>query len=368
MERNLKESIVLLLSFIVYIFIFKITKLYTVELRANLVIMFSFLTAFFIFLDYRKIKIIKDLYFIKYIVIENIVLFLACFVFSFFMSNYLGYTFFYHFNDLVLFSPLIILFSVFLSFLGYREKSDLFLFSNKWFYIRKFVLKILFIPYIYGVIFETLNKILVIDSFYFRDIDYYFFLFGLLVDVAIGLFGYVFSSHLLKNEIKSVDGSVKGWLICMICYNPLLYFYEVFFSQVDNYTWKDWAVGEWYYYPWLALIVISWLIYSFSTYAFGFKFSNLTWRGLINTGTYHYVKHPAYLSKNIYWWLYTVPLFGVYGWDILNNVIALLVFNLIYYARAKTEEQHLMQFAEYREYNEWIKQNGLWAKFKKIWH
>ncbi len=361
----MKENLILLSFFLVYFLFFKDISNLTVESKANLIIVFSFISVFILFIDYKKIKIVKDINYIKAFFLEFLVFFLGCFLYSFFMSYFLNFELFYHFNDLLIYLPLILIFNIGLTFLGYREKNDLFIYGNKFLIFRKTVLKIFFIPFIYSATFDCLNRILMIDDWDLRYIDYYFYIFGLTIDVTIAFFGYAFSSNLLNNEIKSVDNTLKGWVVCIICYPPFFYFYQLFLSQADQYTWKDWAIGAWYYYPWLFLIVSTWIIYWMSTFSFGFKFSNLTWRGLVKTGMYYYIKHPAYLSKNIYWWLYTVPFFGVYGFDIITNIIALATTNLIYYARARTEEQHLMRFEEYREYNEWIKQNGLWAKFKK---
>jgi len=107
------------------------------------------------------------------------------------------------------------------------------------------------------------------------------------------------------------------------------------------------------------------LLYWFSHAHFGFKFSNLTWRGLVDEGLYRYFKHPAYLFKNIYWWLYTIPFFGVVGYDLFTNISVLILINLIYYFRAKTEENHLRKFKEYREYKKKLKNTGFFSRFNK---
>ncbi|MFK9985585.1 DUF1295 domain-containing protein, partial [Escherichia coli] len=48
-------------------------------------------------------------------------------------------------------------------------------------------------------------------------------------------------------------------------------------------------------------------IYAWATVAFGFRFSNLTHRGILTHGPYAFSRHPAYLSKNLFWWISTVP-------------------------------------------------------------
>src|SRR5690606_33230096 len=101
---------------------------------------------------------------------------------------------------------------------------------------------------------------------------------------------------------------------------------------------------------------------------FGLRFSNLSWRGLVNTGPYRYTKHPAYLSKNIYWWLHTVPFVGVASnMDLLRNLLGLSFVSMVYYIRAKTEEHHLMAFPEYHDYSQYINKKGLLARLKTSW-
>ena len=84
--------------------------------------------------------------------------------------------------------------------------------------------------------------------------------------------------------------------------------------------------------------------------AAGTRFSNLTYRGLWNTGPYKWTKHPAYVFKNISWWLVSMP-FMLHSTELAVKC-SLLLFgvNFIYYLRAKTEERHLSHYLEYREY------------------
>src|SRR5208282_5890272 len=113
--------------------------------------------------------------------------------------------------------------------------------------------------------------------------------------------------RLLDTHIRSVEPTVAGWLVALICYQP---FYSVigrFYLQYeDNTYWDNW--------PWPALqavwgaaIIALASIYALSTVAFGLRFSNLTHRGIITSGPYRFTKHPAYLSKNLSWWLISVP-------------------------------------------------------------
>jgi hypothetical protein len=49
------------------------------------------------------------------------------------------------------------------------------------------------------------------------------------------------------------------------------------------------------------------IIYVWSTAVFGLRFSDLTHRGIITNGPYRWVKRPAFLTKNLSWWMISVP-------------------------------------------------------------
>ena len=48
-------------------------------------------------------------------------------------------------------------------------------------------------------------------------------------------------------------------------------------------------------------------VYGWAALSFGIRFSNLTHRGIITSGPYRFTKHPAYVAKNISWWLISIP-------------------------------------------------------------
>jgi len=101
-------------------------------------------------------------------------------------------------------------------------------------------------------------------------------------------------------------------------------------------------------------------IYSLSTITFGIRFSNLTHRGILTNGPYRFTKHPAYVSKNIGWWMVSVPFLSQMGAaDALRHSALLLALNIIYGLRAYTEERHLSRDPVYREYALWMDQHGM---------
>lgn len=102
-------------------------------------------------------------------------------------------------------------------------------------------------------------------------------------------------------------------------------------------------------------------IYAWATVAFGLRFSNLTDRGILTHGPYAFSKHPAYLSKNLFWWVAGLPFLVTTGnpVDAIRNTALLAVVSGIYYWRAKTEEWHLSADPDYRSYAAWMAENGL---------
>lgn len=193
------------------------------------------------------------------------------------------------------------------------------------------------------------------------------FAFGLGADLLIATAGYVFASRLLDNEVRSTDATWLGWMCCVLCYPPLLAVLHALRQQTDDVIWSDWLQpAEPLYWLWAALVTLTWLVYWVSTMAFGLRFSNLSWRGLVDTGPYRYTRHPAYLSKNLYWWLHTVPFVGVAdARDLMRNLAGLVFVSTVYYLRAKTEERHLMAFPEYAAYAARIARDGGWARCRR---
>jgi protein-S-isoprenylcysteine O-methyltransferase Ste14 len=118
------------------------------------------------------------------------------------------------------------------------------------------------------------------------------------------------------------------------------------------------------------LLVLLTGIYAWATVAFGIRFSNLTHRGILTHGPYRWSKHPAYLSKNLFWWISTLPFLVTTGnlTDVVRNTATLAIVSGVYYWRAKTEERHLGTDPAYRDYAAWMERNApiprliRWAK------
>jgi protein-S-isoprenylcysteine O-methyltransferase Ste14 len=193
-----------------------------------------------------------------------------------------------------------------------------------------------------------------------------FFLF----DVLLAVVAYTCTLRLLDSHIRSVEPSVAGWAICLVCYQPFVNgsLNAYFGYNADGLYWGDvFAPYPAVYLAWGSTILVLVAIYLLSTAAFGLLFSNLTNRGIVSSGPYRWLKHPAYVSKNVSWWLISVPFIAGAGWfTALQSCLMLLCVNLVYFLRAKTEERHLRADPVYREYEAFIAEHGLLAILARL--
>ncbi|HEX9931781.1 MAG TPA: protein-S-isoprenylcysteine methyltransferase [Allosphingosinicella sp.] len=191
-----------------------------------------------------------------------------------------------------------------------------------------------------------------------------------MVDVSFATVGYMLTLKPLDSHIRSANPFAVAWIAALLCYPP--------FSPMQGGGPLDYrsGTGEWTYWldSWpLAMVAVGIAIaflhcvYAWATVAFGPRFSNLTHRGILTHGPYAWTKHPAYISKNITWWLMTLPFLATTGdpADMIRNTALLGIVSGVYYWRARTEERHLMADPDYRRYAEWIERNGLIARLRR---
>ena len=116
---------------------------------------------------------------------------------------------------------------------------------------------------------------------------------------------------------------------------------------------------------WGVVLVVLTAIYAWATVAFGIRFSNLTHRGILTNGPYAWTRHPAYVSKNLFWWLSALPFLATTGSyvDMIRNTAILAMVSGVYYWRARTEEQHLSEDPAYVDYSAWMDRNGPVTRF-----
>lgn len=186
-------------------------------------------------------------------------------------------------------------------------------------------------------------------------------------DLMFFSIGYMTELGFLKNKIRSVETTPAGILFCIICYPPFFLALSKFTGSHANeysHAFGDIASPVTWIFRIIGLVFL--FLYVCASAALGTKASNLTNRGTVSCFPYNIVRHPAYISKNIFWIVTLIPLFIVdfnaQNFDLLNYLNKLLsilitcvVFVLIYYFRAITEERHLLKDPEYRAYVKKVK-------------
>ena len=198
------------------------------------------------------------------------------------------------------------------------------------------------------------------------DFLYFFFFFFV---VILACMGYFISMRLFDNHLRSAEPTAAGWLVALVCYEPFWSMINQNYLRYHNdITWGAWLQAHpTLYVIWGSMILLCLFIYIWATVMFGTRFSNLTHRGILTNGPYRWTKHPAYISKNLSWWLIAVPFLADKPWDVnLRACLLLAGLNLIYFARAKTEERHLSLDPTYVTYANWISEYGLIARIKKM--
>lgn len=169
------------------------------------------------------------------------------------------------------------------------------------------------------------------------------------VDTGIALVGYGLELKWLGNKTKSVEPTMFGWAVALMCYPPFNNISSVYLPLYDRQE---------FYIPFTeeqkifirVIIVFLYGIFVWGTIALGVRFSNLSNKGIVDRGPYAIIRHPAYASKNIAWWFEHLQYMNG-----LHNVLPLICWNIVYILRALTEERHLMKDPDYRAYCKKVK-------------
>jgi protein-S-isoprenylcysteine O-methyltransferase Ste14 len=189
-----------------------------------------------------------------------------------------------------------------------------------------------------------------------------------LVDVQFATVGYMLTCKPLDAHIRTANPYLAGWVAALMCYPPFIMMNNggPLDYHIGTSDWAHWFEGQTLMlWIWGGMLVALTGIYAWATVAFGLRFSNLTHRGILTHGPYAWSKHPAYLAKNSYWWLATMPFLVTTGStaDMIRNSAILALVSGIYYWRARTEERHLSVDPAYSEYAEWMQRNAAIPRF-----
>jgi protein-S-isoprenylcysteine O-methyltransferase Ste14 len=238
-------------------------------------------------------------------------------------------------------------------------------------------LMFLLVKIIYGplMLHSTMLELGNMDAYYFQltfqsnwlyrlDVWYILAISAVFVlDSSMFFTGYTTEAGFLRNRLRYVETNVFHILICICCYAP---FNMVTASILgpSNYDVGILYLGD-VEHPatWvlrgLAMLCLLGLISS-SLFLFT-RASNLTNRGIVKIGPYAIVRHPGYISKNLFWLMTIIPILipdtEALGFSWSSHVIicvkvccGFLAWAAIYYLRAITEERFLSRDPEYVEY------------------
>lgn len=210
--------------------------------------------------------------------------------------------------------------------------------------MQTILVKIFFIPFVVSWAINCMHDLRDLTLSFQWDIymiNAYLVQISLLADTAIFSTGYLTESRSLKSEIRSVEPTLLGWLVCLWCYPP---FNDISF-RVFDYKIIDIALKspEWVNTIMVCVMTLLWGVYASASVALGFKASNLTNRGIVRSGPYRFVRHPAYAAKVLVWTIQGV-FFSQFSLGMLMGIC------LIYGLRAWTEERHLSMDHDYIEY------------------
>jgi protein-S-isoprenylcysteine O-methyltransferase Ste14 len=232
-------------------------------------------------------------------------------------------------------------------------------------YLLGWLVKAFFLPLMFAYLIIDINSWrefklteFTFDVFYETSYKTLFF-----VDLVVAVVGYTATLRILGTEIRSAEPTLLGWSVALICYEPFSNMLgRSYISFGGDFIWKDWLNG----YPvisiiWGTAILALLFVYCWATVVFGIRFSNLTNRGIITSGPYRWTKHPAYICKNLTWWMINLPFLPADGSLATSARLCLMIglCNFVYFMRAKTEEWHLSRDPDYRAYSDYIRQHGL---------
>ncbi|MBI2285647.1 hypothetical protein HYU82_02390 [Candidatus Saccharibacteria bacterium] len=188
---------------------------------------------------------------------------------------------------------------------------------------------------------DSLSVLFTIEGFNSLLFPLLFTLF-ILIDVVFFAFGYLFEAGFLANRVRSVEPTVIGWAVALICYPP----FNTMFIGYTNWYASDYpnASSSTLTFILRLLVLVFMGIYASASVALGPKASNLTNRGIVDYGPYRFVRHPAYTFKNLAWWVSIIPIFSPAAF------FSMFIWSFIYFMRAITEERHLMRDPDYQTY------------------
>ena len=244
------------------------------------------------------------------------------------------------------------------TFLSEDLRSPLQVFKNR--YNRKVLLTLVmrayFIPIMVAQVYTTLGQSVAFAANHFNDYSFLTVLLWLtailwLCDVINASVAYGIESRWLENRTRDIDLTITGWAVCLFCYYPLNNItgslFPFAYSVVSNNP-GALIVPELDFFYAVKVLEISLLaLHIYIDVSLGTSVANISLKKLQTTGPYGVVRHPGTTTKLAFWLLISACYSAFWSWPIMLGQLA---WSILYVARALTEERHLRQHEEYREY------------------
>ena len=202
------------------------------------------------------------------------------------------------------------------------------------------------------------------------DVAYGFFVTSVfMLDVVLFCFGYHTEAGFLRNEVRYVETTLSGLVVCLLCYGPFNMITGAFLGP-SNDNMNILFRGELHHpLTWVlrGLAVLFLLLLTSASCSLFTKASNLTNRGIVSRGPYRWMRHPGYVGKNLFWLCTLVPMFvavdfsnPLFPWkdhllQCLGRLCGYAGWVTIYVLRALTEERLLRQDPDYVAYCQKVK-------------
>ncbi|NOX43080.1 MAG: hypothetical protein GXP19_05010 [Gammaproteobacteria bacterium] len=177
-----------------------------------------------------------------------------------------------------------------------------------------------------------------------------------LADTLNASLSYCIESRWMENRTRSIDLTFAGWAVCLMCYAPLneiptYFFFFAPFVVTNNESQLIIENIDFLYAIKITEILLL-AVHIYIDISLGPSVANITLKKLQTKGFYGLIRHPGTTLKLLFWLIQSV--FYKRFWN-LKVIFGYLMWGTIYVLRALTEERHLNQHKEYREYKKKVK-------------
>ncbi len=223
------------------------------------------------------------------------------------------------------------------------------------------VIRFYFIPVMVSQIYSNVNNAVYSSNRRFMDFSYLSICSWILsmlwlMDALNTSLSYCVESRWIENRSRSVDTTVGGWLVCVACYAPIngatgaLFPFGPLAGAAHPGSILSGSMTFLYAFRTLEALLLGLHIYAVTS--LGPSMANLTFKKLQTRGLYGVIRHPGTTFKLIMWWMQSAAYAEFWR---VEYIFGQLMWNVLYVLRAFTEERHLSNYREYRDYKDKVR-------------